>query len=392
MQDTLVVIGASYLQLPLILKAHQMGLTTHAFAWEEGAVARSHCDFFYPISIVEKEAILEETKRIQPNGVISIASDLAMVTVNYLAGKLGLIGNPLDVTDRTTNKHLMRQKLSQGDLPCPKFFLADEACTLNADNLRFPVIVKPTDRSGSRGVTKVHGEAELAAAVERAVSESLKNEAIVEEFIEGREISVEMISWEGKHHPLAVTDKVTSGPPFFVETQHHQPSHIRPEVTLKVLRTVDAALTCLGVQYGASHSELLITPEGEVYIVEIGARMGGDFIGAHLVELSTGYDFVKAVIEVAMGEFREVEKPRQDCAGVYYVAARSGIVTQIIDRTSDYPEIIHKGIFVEEGDIVSDPKESNDRLGYYIYAGPERFPTDIHPLSIATERLGQDAL
>jgi len=85
MKRSLIIIGASYLQMPLITKARQMGIETHVFAWEEGAVARDHCDHFYPISIVEKEAILQVAKKIRPAGVLSIASDLAAITVNYLA-------------------------------------------------------------------------------------------------------------------------------------------------------------------------------------------------------------------------------------------------------------------------------------------------------------------
>ena len=109
MKKRLIIIGASYLQLPLILKAREMGIETHAFAWEEGAVAKSYCDYFYPISIVEKDTIVNEARRIQPDGVASIGSDLAAVTVNYIANELGLTGNSLETTALTTNKYLMRK-------------------------------------------------------------------------------------------------------------------------------------------------------------------------------------------------------------------------------------------------------------------------------------------
>ena len=387
MKAKLVVIGASYLQLPLILKAREMGIETHAFAWEAGAVAKDHCDFFYPISIIEKESILEEARSIQPDGVATIGSDLAAVTVNYIANELGLIGNSLETTALTTNKYLMRKKLSDSGLPCPKFFLAKQGTSLEEINLKFPVIVKPTDRSGSRGVTKVSKISELRSAVKRALSESLNNKAIIEEFIEGQEISVETITWEGEHHFLAITDKVTTGPPYFVETQQHQPSLISTQLRDKVMNTVYQALTCLGVTYGASHSELLITPDDNAFIVEIGARMGGDCIGSHLVRLSTGYDFVKGVIEVSLGNFQLPEKPNQDYSGIYYLTGQPGTIKQIVDRTSSFPQIVERNIFVKEGDMIQELRESGDRLGYYIYAGSERFVPDVNPVDIVTQTI-----
>ena len=386
MKKRLIIIGASYLQLPLILKAREIGIETHAFAWEEGAVAKSYCDYFYPISIVEKDTIVNEARRIQPDGVATIGSDLAAVTVNYIANELGLIGNSLETTALTTNKYLMRKKLSDSGLACPKFLLAKQSTSLKEINLKFLVIVKPTDRSGSRGVTKVSEISELRNAVKRALSESLKNEAIIEEFIEGQEISVEMITWEGKHHFLSITDKVTTGSPYFVETQQHQPSLISPQLRDKVLDTVYQALTCLGVIYGASHSELLITPDGDAYIVEIGARMGGDCIGSHLVRLSTGYDFVKGVIEVCLGDFQMPEKPNQDYSGIYYLTAQPGTIKQIVNRTSSFPQIVERDIFVKQGDMVQQLRESGDRLGYYIYAGSEKFVPDVNPVAIITEK------
>ena len=381
----LLVIGASYLQLPLILKAREMGIETHVFAWEEGAVAREHCDFFYPISIVEKEAILAEAGRIQPHGVVSIGSDLATVTVNYVASNLGLIGHSMEVTQRTTNKYLMRQTLAEHELPCPQFRCIRHATELQSLHLNYPLIVKPTDRSGSRGVTKVLDPKETPNAVQRAISHSFAGEAIVEEFVEGREISVETISWQGKHYFLAVTDKVTTGPPFFVEMEHHQPSTIPSEMQDKVFCIVDRALTCLGVQYGAAHSELLITSDDRAYIVEIGARMGGDFIGSHLVVLSTGYDFVKGVIQVCLGEFQCVTKAKSRCSGVYYITAGAGCVAGIIDRTNSFSEIVERAVFSKTGDVISGVQHSADRVGYYIYQSDERFVPDVHPLEIVLE-------
>ena len=386
MKKKLAIIGASYLQLPLIQKAREMGIETHVFAWEQGAVGREAADHFYPISIVDREEILKRARNIEPAGVASIASDLAVITVNFVADGLDLIGNSMAVTERTTDKYLMRKRLSERGLPCPGFVPANQDGTADAGALRYPLIVKPTDRSGSRGVTKIEEAAQLRPAVERAFRESMGKAVIVEEFVEGREISVEMISWQGEHHFLAVTDKATSGPPYFVETEQHQPAAIGDEQTEEIASLVKRALDALGVEYGASHSELILAPDGRKVFVEIGARMGGDCIGSHLVELSTGYDFLKGVIDVALGRFPGVEKTRKHFAGIYYLTAPPGRVAAISDNSGEYHQIVHREVFVKPGDEIREIRESGNRLGYYLYHGEnEKFAAEGDVVRVVTK-------
>ena len=380
----ILIIGASYLQLPLIKKAKDIGLETHVFAWEEGAVGKKISDFFYPISIIEKERILEVAKSISPDGVISIASDLAIATVNYLSNKLGLIGNTMETTRQTTNKYIMRKKLMSGGFPCPEFVLCHEGTYIEPNDFQYPVIVKPTDRSGSRGITKVLQQDKLTKAIERAKKESFNSEVLIEEFIKGNEISVEMISCKGKHFPLAITDKITSGDPYFVEFEHHQPSAIGDKCSEEILSMVTSALDCLGVENGASHSELLLTSDGRNVFVEIGARMGGDCIGSDLVELSTGYDFVKGVIEIALDTFTGVKKKQSNYSGIYFIKNNSGKVIEVEDKTCKYSQIIRKEINVKLGDKLNPIMESGDRLGYYIYSDIKKFVPHADLIHIKT--------
>ena len=109
--EKLIIIGANEFQKKLIDKAREMGYETHVFAWEEGAIAKNSCDFFYPISIRDIDAILNHAKTIRPIGVCSIGSDLANITVNTIAKELNLIGNSLDCILVTTNKFEMRKRL-----------------------------------------------------------------------------------------------------------------------------------------------------------------------------------------------------------------------------------------------------------------------------------------
>lgn len=314
--ENLAIIGASYLQMPLILRAREMGYMTHVFAWEAGDPGEKAADRFYPISIVEKEEILRKCREIGISGICSIASDLAAVTVNYVADRLGLPGNSPACTEKSTNKRLMREAFVRRGDPCPRSIPVGKDTdpeTLKA-LLPMPVIVKPTDRSGSRGITRVEDPERLAEAVRRAAELSFEGKAVVEEFAEGQEYSVEYVSFGGRHHFLAMTLKYTTGAPAFIETGHLEPAPVDAETLARVRAVTEHALDTLEIRNGASHTELKIDGEGRIRLIEVGGRMGGDCIGSDLVLRSTGVDFVRAVIDTAVGrepDLRPVRAPRR---------------------------------------------------------------------------------
>lgn len=374
MKPTLAIIGASYLQRPLIEKAQTMGLRTICFAWAEGAVCKDIVDVFYPISIVEKEQILAICQQEHIDGICTIASDVAAPTVAYIAEKMGLVGNSYEASLRANNKWLMRQAFTKAGIPCPKFYcfsqLNDDILASVWRNMDLPLIVKPSDRSGSLNVMKVCEWEDLPIAIIQAQNVSFKHEAMVEEFIEGREISVEFISYQGKHYPLQITDKVTTGAPHFVELEHHQPSTLSTETYATIYTITEHALDSLGITNGASHAEYKITDDGRIYVMEIGARMGGDFIGSDLVQLSTGYDFVKGVIDVALGNFEEPKLTANANSGVYFLSAASPQVADYIQHAQRY----HAVVKAEQTDTeLHDITCSAERSGYFIYKDDEKF-------------------
>lgn len=371
----IAIIGASYLQEPLVRKAKEMGLYTICFAWREGATCAEICDKFYPISIVEKEEILTICKNENVDGICTIASDVAAPTVAYVANKMGLVGNDYEAAMRANNKYLMRNAFIKAGVPCPKYIMVSESTfhkneeSGSIHDVQFPVIVKPSDRSGSLGVTKVEVPEELYPAIEKAISVSFKREAMVEEFIEGREISVEFISYNGKHYPLQITDKVTTEAPHFVELEHHQPSMLMPEQYDIIYAITENALNALGITNGASHSEYKMTSEGRIAIMEIGGRMGGDFIGSDLVLLSTGYDFVRGVIEVALGKFTEPELNLRKHSGVYFLCKETEWLLPIVEKWQDNPDFL----MGEISDVnMRHVEKSSDRSGYVIYQSDEK--------------------
>lgn len=361
----IAIIGASYLQQPLVQRAKDMGLYTICFAWSDGAVCKDVADKFYPISIVEKEQLLEVCQQELIDGICTIASDVAAPTVAYVAEKMGLVGNSYECALRANNKYLMRQAFSAAGVLCPKYACVERGKSEEKDLywIEFPVIVKPSDRSGSLGVVKIEKKENLFTAIKVAQEYSFKHQAMVEQYVDGREISVEFISYNGKHYPLQITDKVTTGAPHFVELEHHQPADLTAAQFDEIYAITKRALTALGVTNGASHSEYRITEDGKIFVMEIGARMGGDFIGSDLVQLSTGYDFLRGVIEVALGSFTEPKIKEHNYSGVYFLSESTAYLKPIIEKQT-LPEIVKAEITdTELHPLIC----SGDRSGYLIY-------------------------
>lgn len=366
MKKKIAIIGASYLQLPLVEKAKEMGLETHCFAWSEGAVCKNVADYFYPISILEKDTILQKCLEINIDGITTIATDMAVPTICYVAEKMNLISNTYNSSIISTNKSDMRKAFEKGNCSIPKFIEVTN-CINNLEGFKFPLIVKPIDRSGSRGVTKVHYESDLSEAINYAINDSFSKKAIVEEYIEGVEVSVETISWKGQHTILTITDKVTTGAPHFVELAHHQPTKLDVVIQDKIKTEVIKCLNALEIKHGASHSEFKITDNGEVYIIEVGARMGGDFIGSHLVQLSTGYDFLEGVIDIALGKYETPILKSNNFSGVYFLCKETEKILHFFNQKNnfDFKKQIQDSNF-------KNITNSNDRSGYLIYQDNKR--------------------
>lgn len=366
MKQKLVIIGANDFQNQLILKAKELGYETHVFAWKDGSIGEKTADFFYPISIVEKDQILEKCKEIKPVGVCSIASDLASITVNYIAMKLGLNGNSMETTLRCTNKYEMRKTMHEHHVKTPQFCkVTNDEKTWNIDNMKFPLIVKPTDRSGSRGITKIYSKEELKVAVNNATKDAFEKCAIIEEFIEGEEYSCEAICFKGKSHFLAITKKFTTGSPNFIETGHLEPSDIDEKFHEEIYNEIDKAVRALGITNSAIHAEFKINKDGEFGIIEIGARMGGDCIGSDLVYLSTGMDFIKMVIDVACGNEPDLSLVRTPCKAEIKFLFNQEDINEMNEYKEKHAENIYR-ISDIDMKLLGKTVDSSTRLGYYI--------------------------
>ncbi|MBQ3642622.1 ATP-grasp domain-containing protein [bacterium] len=365
MKKRIAIIGANEFQNPLILKAKEMGFETYVYAWKSGDIGEKTADHFIPISIIEKEKIWESCKNNKVASCVSIGSDLATHTVNYIQRKLGNPCNPLITDTIATNKYEMRKALLNAGIVCPRFLKATEVPkSEKLKDFSYPLIIKPVDRSGSRGIYKVNNYFELCEVINYSCKLSFSKEAIIEEFIDGNEYSCESISFAGKHTILQITKKFTTGAPHFIETGHKEPSDLADEYIGKIKNQITKALTALQITYGASHSEFKVDKEGNVHIIEIGARMGGDCIGSDLVHLSTGFDFVRMVIDTSLGiepSFDLINEPKESFINFIFT----------LNDIEKYNEIKNKYNIIREKidykNISEKVTDSSSRHGYYIF-------------------------
>lgn len=310
----LAIIGANAAITMLIEKAKDLGYETHVFAWQCGDPGEKAADYFYPISIDRKEEIAAKCKEIGVVGVCSITSDFAAPTVSYVARELGLPCNPEITGIVARNKYKMRCAFKEAGLFTPPFMqLGEDYTDEEIASVTYPVIVKPTDRWSSKGVTRVNCREELDAAIKYAINESYDKHAIVEGFMDGPEYSAECICYNGKKKILAFTQKETTGYPHYIESGHFQPALLSSCDWVKATSVIMKALEALHIENSAAHAEFRILGNGEIGIIEIGARMGGDCIGTDLTPISTGNDYIRMVIDVACGnepDFSIVSEPK----------------------------------------------------------------------------------
>ena len=364
MKKKLAILGASEPHLPLYKKAHEMGLETYCVAWSKGAFCKDYADHFCDISIIDFQSVANMCKQEGIDGVIANALELAVPTLAYLHDNCGLNGNSIQTALWATNKTEMRKRVSETQA-CPQPFYQIVGPDDNPTVDFYPVIVKPSDSSASRGITVARNTEELKFALNRAREYSKSKMILVEQLIEGTEVSVESISYKGKHYLLTITDKETTGAPYFVEIAHHQPSLLPRDIQNRIARYNTKLLDALQINNSASHAEFKIDKTGEVYLMEVGARGGGGWISYKLVELSTGYDYIKGMIQVALKEFEEPVIHMGQFSGIYFLSEDTKMVKDFILENKGAPWMIDFSI--DEEKPLSKLKSSFDRSGYFIY-------------------------
>ena len=357
----LAVIGASSGQLPLCLKAKEMSLEVHCFAWPKDAICQDVVDYFYPISIFEKDLIVDKCRELQIDGVVSNASELTAEVVAYVAERLGLCGTPYNVLEKLHDKFFVRQLSERvNGLSKPRFYKYE-----GIDRCHYPCVVKPCIGSSKSGVSFADSPEVFSKAIQYAKASGAKD-IIVEEYITGKELSVESISYNGEHHILQITEKDSSSAPHFVELGHHQPAEISNTLRIKISSTIPLLLNEIGYTNGASHIEIKYDGE-DIYLIEANLRGGGDDISNKLVQMSSGFDYLRCMIEVALGIFNAPQRVSDPAyAGIYYLCKQTEKYLSFF-QNADKNDWFVEGVIKNQ--VLSESHSNYERDGYVIYKG-----------------------
>ncbi len=369
----IMILGASILQLPAIQKAKKMGLQVIAVDMNPEAVGFKEEGIISEIiSTIDTENVLEAAMKHEINGIMTLASDMPMRTIAVVAKEMGLIGITEQTALNATDKAVMRQCLKEHGVPVPKFYKVDTKeeylKTVSLFNTKY--IVKPADNSGSRGVSllsDLEDTESIIRAFDYSKEYSRSGSIVVEEYMEGPEVSVETISVDGVCHVIQITDKLTTGAPYFVEMGHSEPSLLSEETKKKISEIASFAVDSIGIQNGPSHTEIKVTKEGPK-IVEIGARLGGDNITSHLVPFSTGIDLVESCIRIALGELPDLEQKFNMGSAIRYFKTEEGTIKSIegIEKAKSINGVKQVSIVWGVGEKAVKIKSSIDRVGFVI--------------------------
>jgi biotin carboxylase len=376
LMTSLLVLGAGPLQLPAILTAKRLGLRVVALDGDAHAPGLALADVAHVVNILDADACLAVARSERPDGVLHLCSEVAMPAVGAINDDLGLHGPGRRVVAQATNKERMRRAFEAAGAPSPISYGAQTVAQAlaAAAKLTGPLIIKPSRNSGSRGVTRLDpstNEDALLRAFRLAVQESRDHSAVIEQFIEGPEFSVEILVWEGQARVLAITDKQTTGAPAYVETGHCQPSRFTVAEQEAVQAAALAGVKALGIDWSAAHAEVRLSENGP-FLIEIGARLGGDFITTELVPRSTGIDMVEGAIQLALGQrpaLPRLHPPRG--AAIRYLTPAPGTVREIrgLETAKRIPGVQIVEVSVAPGEVVPPITSSLARVGHVICEG-----------------------
>lgn len=373
MSKKLMILGASILQLPAIEKARELGLETvvvdmnpNAIGFKVEGISKE------VISTIDIPAIVDAAKRHKIDGIMTLATDMPMRSVAAVATEMNLVGIDEKTALRATNKVEMRNALLENGVPIPKFYKVsnEEEYKNIVKQFTVPFIVKPADSSGSRGIFEVQDITDSKLIDEAYVycyPYSRSGDVVVEEFMIGQEVSVEILSVKGECYVIQITDKLTTGAPHYVEMGHSQPTMFSEEIAEKISAVAKEANKAIGIQDGPSHTEIIVTSEGPK-IVELGARLGGDNITTYLVPLSTGVNMVECCIKIALGEEPDLTPKYKKASAIRYFKQHEGTIKEIagIEDAKMVKGVKQISIVHSVGEKITNVIDSGSRMGFVI--------------------------
>lgn len=365
-----LVIGAGFLQDFVIRKAVSMGYETHAVDADPNAVGFQHATRHAVINIVDEKACLDYAKQEKIDGVLTAATDYGVLTAAYIAQHMGLPGLKYEVAQLIKNKYKVRKQLFEKRVDdSEQAYIIDEHTNIEeiTGKLSYPVMVKPCDGSGSRGASRVDDDGQLDEACRYAMAGSITHRAEIETFISGQEYGAESLVINGEVNVLAIMKKWMTKPPYYAELGHAIPCGLPDELEEKARQCVEKAIRTLGINHGSVNMDMIITEDNKVYIVDVGARMGGNLIGSHIIPYGTGIDYMGALINASVGDPAVIHNREQKAVATRLLAFHEGTVHRIPDfnaiENEYHVEIYHH---ITAGMHVNEYHTNLDGCGYVI--------------------------
>ena len=303
----LMILGGSRYALPVIDAARKLGIYTITADFLPNNIAHKYSDEYVNVSIIDKDKTLEEAKKRRIDGIMSFACDPGVVTAAYVADKMGLPNvGPYDSVCILQNKGKFRQFLTDNGftVPAAKSYTSVDAALTDVDIFHWPVIVKPTDSAGSKGVSKVESPANLKRSIEYALSFSLSNEFIVEDFIEQKGFSsdTDSFSIDGELKFVSFNcqrfDPNAENP--YTPAAYSWPSSLSSEHQQELKNEIQRLIKLLGMKTAIYNIETRESTNGKAYIMELSPRGGGNRL-AECLRYATGVDMITNMVKYSVG-------------------------------------------------------------------------------------------
>ena len=315
-----LILGAGLMQIPAILSAKELGYRVCLVDADDKAIAISKADEFRKIDLKDKEGILQYAKSLQ-NGsglatVFTAGTDFS-ASVSYVCQKLNLPSHTFDAALNASIKTRMRKCFSDANVPSPKFFNIDKD-NFTQDKLKeissligFPLVVKPVDNMGARGCRMVRSLKEFEPAVKIAIEVSRSGNAIVEEYMDGPEYSIDALVYNGTFTVTGFALRHIKYPPYFIETGHTMPAELDKSVHNQLISVFALGAKALGLEKGAAKADIKFTKNGPM-IGEIAGRLSGGYMSGWTYPYSSDLNLTKEALLIACGkEPEELIKNRQ---------------------------------------------------------------------------------
>ncbi len=367
----LMLLGGSPQQIVAIEKAKKLGYYTVLCDYLPDNPGQFCSDIFYQVSTTDKEEVLAVALKEHIDGIVAYASDPAAPTAAYVAEKMGLPTNSYESVEILAEKHLFRKFLKEHGFNCPHSasFTSYSEVGQIINSFSLPLMVKPSDSSGSKGITKVEDISELKQAYDNAMKFSRNNIVIIEEYIERTNefvIGGDIFVLDGKIIFWGLLDchRDTNVNPL-VPVGKSWPASITEQQLTIIKETEQRLMDALKIKFGAFNVEMIFGKDNKLYLIENGPRNGGNMI-PDLLEMATGFDMVEATLKCAMGDFDilvdESLESRFLATHNIHVDS-SGILEKIEFSNYLNSHIVQKNIYVKKGSEIEYFDSANKALG-----------------------------